>query len=297
MPQSEVLKSALWYLCFCFSLNCTDVVAKTLAESAIPISMALFLRGIIGFISFSPSTVHFQKTFDITTSALNALRALSTLVAISVWMIPLQTATLTSATAVTLLSPIFATVLAYLVLGDKLTKANLLAFIISLLGTIIIIEPHGKDFNPNLLYSALSAFAWSINLIATKLISKRHPASEIMCQYNLFLATLCLLQTKGWYLPSLSEAGFLVLFSVLGNFRQFALLRATRKTPVSVLMPLEYARLVFAALIAITIYGELPRIEAFIGGALILVGSMLTSYAITPRKQKIFEEASLRGID
>ena len=51
-------------------------------------------------------------------------------------------------------------------------------------------------------------------------------------------------------------------------------------------MPLEYSRLLFAAFFAVTIYGELPRLEAFIGGALILIGNLFTTYSIQHKHLK-----------
>lgn len=261
-------------------------MVKTIATTTAPISMALFLRGLLGFVTFCPKSSLLTHHTSWQTWALNAIRATSTITAITVWMIPLQHAKLTSATAVTLISPIFACLLAYLFFGDKLTKANAFAFIISLLGTLIIIDPLGQDFNPDLLYSVLSALAWSVNLIATKIVTKKQPAANTMCQFNVFLMAITFTCVHEWSMPSVFASVLIIGFSALGNLRQFALLQATRKTAISSLMPLEYSRLLFAAFFAVTIYGESPRLEAFIGGALILIGNLFTTYSIQSKHLK-----------
>lgn len=294
MQHTRLISSVLWYLCFCFCLNLTDVLVKTLAQNALPISLALFFRALIGLFSFVPHSHNIPATLTPMTLLLNFIRAASTLTAITVWMIPLQYATLTSATAVTLISPIFACILSFLCFNDTLTHSNLWAFALSLTGTLIIIEPSSVHFNPALLFSAVSAFAWSINLIATKKISQQHPVPEIMCQFNMFLLLLCLCFAYQWRLPVGNEWLFIIGFSVLGNVRQFSLLKATKHTDLSTLMPLEYSRLIFAALFAIMLYGETPKSAAFLGGALILLGNIIATFKEHPFITQLAARVSLQ---
>ena len=78
MQQARIVKSVLWYLCFCFCLNCTDIIVKTIATTAAPISMALFLRGLLGFVTFYPKSSLLTHHTSWQTWALNAIRATST---------------------------------------------------------------------------------------------------------------------------------------------------------------------------------------------------------------------------
>jgi len=69
----------------------------------------------------------------------------------------------------------------------------------------------------------------------------------------------------------------LLLASVgaLGGFAQYLLFEGMKRTPASILAPLEYTSLLWAFALGFAIWGDVPRREVFFGAALIIAAGLL----------------------
>ena len=278
MVNSANKKGMLWYLCFCGCLNIMDILLKKMAVFNVSLTAVLFFRGMVGLALFFQPNLSKAMKLPLKTHLVVVLRILTSFFALFVWLIPLQHAQLTSATAVTLLCPIFACLLSCTFLNESLNSKKVIALLISLVGTCLILKPFNDHFNPSLLYSLLSALAWSSNIVLSKLITKEHCTKQLMFISNVYMILLsaCLYPT---WTPLSQHQWLLALpllgcFAVLGNIRQWALLQATRFSSIGSLMPLEYSRLIFAAIIALVVYQEPLAVTTLIGGSVIVIANI-----------------------
>ena len=75
-----------------------------------------------------------------------------------------------------------------------------------------------------------------------------------------------------WTTPSLIELAVLIGIGFAGTLTQRALARAYAAADATVVLPFEFSRLIFSALVGVLFFSEFPDIWTWVGGAVIFVG-------------------------
>ena len=87
----------------------------------------------------------------------------------------------------------------------------------------------------------------------------------------LFMTPISLLPALPyWQWPSIELYPWLFLMGAVGQLGHFAVTRAIHLAETTMLMPFEFTRLIWAALLGLVIFNELPDLWAMVGGAIIL---------------------------
>jgi drug/metabolite transporter (DMT)-like permease len=165
---------------------------------------------------------------------------------------------------------LFATVGAALVLHEIVRARRWSAVALGLVGVLIVLQPGTQAISP---YAALVLLGALLGA-ATSLMIKRLTATEAVSTivwYQALFATvlalpLCLLQ---WRTPD--STGWLLLLSIgaLGTLSWLTMTRAFFLADASAVVPFEFLRLPFAALVAYLWFAEVPSAWTWIGGAVI----------------------------
>jgi S-adenosylmethionine uptake transporter len=173
-------------------------------------------------------------------------------------------------TALAFSKPLFATVGAALVLHEIVRARRWSAVALGLVGVLIVLQPGTQAISP---YAALVLLGALLGA-ATSLMIKRLTATEAVSTivwYQALFATvlalpLCLLQ---WRTPD--STGWLLLLSIgaLGTLSWLTMTRAFFLADASAVVPFEFLRLPFAALVAYLWFAEVPSAWTWIGGAVI----------------------------
>jgi drug/metabolite transporter (DMT)-like permease len=77
-----------------------------------------------------------------------------------------------------------------------------------------------------------------------------------------------------WRNPSLGQLGWAALLGAAGSTGHFCMSRALATADATVVAPLDYLRLPIVALIAFIVFGEVPGIWVWLGGAVIAASSI-----------------------
>nr|WP_314257363.1 DMT family transporter [uncultured Devosia sp.] len=185
---------------------------------------------------------------------------------------------LVDANAIGLLNVVFSLVLGFAVLGDRLRVRQLLGAAICLLGAATIMAARGAfaGFNTSyLLPSAVvvaGASLIAVEGIFIKILTRLDRPLVTLAHANFFGALLLLIpavltwQSTGWINLALLLLGPLAILGQYANIRAYSLAQ------VSVLAPLNYASLLFAALLGWVFFAELPSPVVVMGAALIVLG-------------------------
>jgi len=173
-------------------------------------------------------------------------------------------------TALGFSKPLFATVGAALVLHEIVRARRWSAVGLGLVGVLIVLQPGAQAISP---YAALVLLGALLGA-ATSLMIKRLTATEnvsTIVWYQALFATvlalpLCLLQ---WRTPD--PTGWLLLLSIgaLGTLSWLTMTRAFFLADASAVVPFEFLRLPFAAMVAYLWFAEVPSVWTWIGGTLI----------------------------
>ena len=188
-------------------------------------------------------------------------------------------------TAIHFIRPVFAAVLAALVLREAWRGGRLGAIVAGFVGAAVIIRPGLIEFNVGILYVFCVVIVQSWNPINRKLLSRsEHP--DTVAVWNI-LAVLPLAGISAaffWITPSWSHIGWMAIIGLLEVANQRVLSRAYMRGDAVVVVALHYTRLPIAALLGLFILGEFPDLWVWLGGAIIVGAAIYLTLAETNYK-------------
>ena len=176
-------------------------------------------------------------------------------------------------------TPLFVTLGAAILLGEKVGWRRWSAIFIGFLGVIIILQPGYGSFQ---LASLLGLTA--VLCLALRDVVTRDMATEIPTLTVTFYACLAM-GSAGFIaypffgppiMPTTYEAIILICAAIIGLTGYFLLVLATRKGDVSVIAPFRYSRLLFSLGLASLILGEKLTLPILLGGLLVVSSGIYT---------------------
>ena len=176
-------------------------------------------------------------------------------------------------------TPLFVTLGAAILLGEKVGWRRWSAIFIGFLGVIIILQPGYGSFQ---LASLLGLAA--VLCLALRDVVTRDMATEIPTLTVTFYACLAM-GSAGFIaypffgppiIPTSYEAIILICAAIIGLTGYFLLVLATRKGDVSVIAPFRYSRLLFSLGLASLILGEKLTLPILLGGLLVVSSGIYT---------------------
>ena len=176
-------------------------------------------------------------------------------------------------------TPLFVTLGAAILLGEKVGWRRWSAIFIGFLGVIIILQPGYGNFQ---LASLLGLTA--VLCLALRDVVTRDMATEIPTLTVTFYACLAM-GSAGFIaypffgppiMPTTYETIILICAAIIGLTGYFLLVLATRKGDVSVIAPFRYSRLLFSLGLASLILGEKLTLPILLGGLLVVSSGIYT---------------------
>jgi len=174
--------------------------------------------------------------------------------------------------------PLMTLALAGAFLGEFIGVRRWIAAAIGFTGTLVILRPGSGVFELAALIPLLSALGFAIFSVLTRRISRQDSFATNMLHMGFFGAVaITMLGLPGWVSPSPAQWGLIAVLSMTGVVAQLLLLQALKVATAATLQPFNYSLLVFATLIGLLVFGELPDTWTVVGACLVIAGGM---YAI-----------------
>ena len=176
-------------------------------------------------------------------------------------------------------TPLFVTLGAAILLGEKVGWRRWSAIFIGFLGVIIILQPGYGSFQLASLLGLASVLCLALRDVVT-----RDMATEIPTLTVTFYACIAM-GSAGFIaypffgppiMPTTYEAIILICAAIIGLTGYFLLVLATRKGDVSVIAPFRYSRLLFSLGLASLILGEKLTLPILLGGLLVVSSGIYT---------------------
>ena len=185
---------------------------------------------------------------------------------------------LAEATALLFTVPIFATLLAVGFLSEKVGIRSWSAILVGFGGIIIITRPD-TSMNVGHLYLICAAISWSISILIAKKLTEKDTILSITfwqamgCVPLAFAASLFV-----WELPNLEQIMYLLGIACLGTLGHALLYASLKVGKVSVILPLDYIRIIWSALLGFLLFNHLPTAQMYLGSMLIICATAFISY-------------------
>ncbi|WP_027165521.1 DMT family transporter [Mesorhizobium sp. WSM3224] len=173
-------------------------------------------------------------------------------------------------------APIIVTVLSVLILGETVPLLRWLAVFIGFVGVFIACDPARLGLSLPVVLVLAAAVLWGIAVV---LLRKTAMQERTMIQLVLnnfyFLLFSAVPALIWWRMPDGPQLLLLLSVGGLGGVAQYMLFEGMKRAPVSIVAPFEYTSLVWAFALGYAIWGDLPRMEVFMGAALIIGAGLL----------------------
>ncbi len=266
---SPALRGALWMILgsACFAL--LSALAKYLSTEVHPFEIAFFRtlgiliimvvwkRKELGKIKLQQHKVHLMRALSGTAAMLMLFTSFS--------LMPIA-----DATALTFTAPLFATVGAAFFLGETLRIRRVFSTLIGFIGAMIILRPGIQDFETSALLALGAALCISITMLNIKILSRTESSNTIVLINALLMTPLSFIPALFvWTTPTGELLLWLTLTGVAGFGIQQCMTRAFAATEATAVLPFDFARLLFTAIVGYVIFNELPDFWTWVGGAVI----------------------------
>ena len=181
---------------------------------------------------------------------------------------------LATASALTFLAPLFAVLLAAIFLREGFSPRRIFALLVGFAGMLVIVRPEPATFEIDALVLVGAALLWGGVLVVIKILSRTESSSTITAWMALMMAPMALLPAiPYWTDPTWIQLAWLALAGILGAGAQWATAQALKTGSTNAVMPIDFLRLVWGAMIGLAAFDEFPDVFTWIGGAVIFGAS------------------------
>jgi drug/metabolite transporter (DMT)-like permease len=256
-----------------FAVN--DAMVKFIGGEIHPVQMALF-RYAIGFVLLAPMFARLGRAGLRTKRPwLHAARAILACSAQAGVFYAVVHLPLADATAISFSRPLFVTALAVVLLGETVGWRRWAATGIGFVGVLVMMRPGQTGFDSAALVAVVCAIAFGLSLILIRILAATDPPLRILFYYHV-IGVVMFAGPSAWLWedPTAIQWPILFLIGVLTTVAMICFVRAFATGEASVVGPMEYVRLVYAALIGYVVFSEVPDAVTGIGAAIIVAATL-----------------------
>ena len=191
-------------------------------------------------------------------------------------------------------TPLFVTLGAAILLGEKVGWRRWSAIFIGFLGVIIILQPGYGSFQLASLLGLVAVLSLALRDVVTRDMATEIPTLTVTFYACLAMGSAGFIAYPFFGPPIMTttyEAIILICAAIIGLTGYFLLVLATRKGDVSVIAPFRYSRLLFSLGLASLILGEKLTLPILLGG-LLVVSSGIYTFGRERRLVKIQKSAN-----
>ncbi|HVI89077.1 MAG TPA: DMT family transporter [Dongiaceae bacterium] len=206
---------------------------------------------------------------------------------------------LSDAVALSLSSPIFMTVMAIPLLGEKVGPRRWAAVCVGFVGVLIMTRPGAGVFAVAAMVPLVAAVFYDLAMVTVRRMAAERSGTVafyftvIACMAGLATIPFGRADWAGyglgpWSWPDGKDLLVLVVIGTMGGVGQILLTNAFRMAPMSVVAPFDYTALVYAFILGYFCFAEVPDAYLIIGG-LTVVGSglyIVHREAVTARERR-----------
>ena len=252
----------------------------------LPTFEILFLRSVFTIVLMLPWLWRERlNAFRSRRPGMHLLRGASTFTAMSMLFYGVSQSPLADASALQSTYPLFTIMLVALLLGERPGLRRWLAALVGFAGILVIVRPGFAAIGPpTLALLGCSIFYAASNTIVRMMAGIDKPTQMVFSVNATILVLSAIPALYVWITPPVAAVPWIGLLALSGYAAHMCLTRALNHGEASVVMPFDYLRLPFAAILGYLIYREVPDIFTLTGGAIIFASVSYIAASETRRK-------------
>ena len=178
--------------------------------------------------------------------------------------------------AIYMIGPVITTVLAFLILKEKISFVQVVIVVIGLIGAIIIANPNSASFNFAVIFPFLAALCFAFFTISTKFLNSSD-SNQTTLLYTALTGTILSLPfiIFFWEWPNLNQTMLMFCLGLLATLGHFLFIEALKIVNASFAAPFVYLTVLLAAFWGYILYEEVPQQNTILGAFLIIIAGII----------------------
>ena len=178
--------------------------------------------------------------------------------------------------AIYMIGPVITTILAFLILKEKISFVQVVIVIIGLIGAIIIANPNSASFNFAVIFPFLAALCFAFFTISTKFLNSSD-SNQTTLLYTAITGTILSLPfiIFFWEWPNLNQTMLMFCLGLLATLGHFLFIEALKIVNASFAAPFVYLTVLLAAFWGYILYEEIPQQNTILGAFLIIIAGII----------------------
>lgn len=277
--QTPVMRGIVLMCLSTVAFSIMHGLVRFVSEVLPPFQIAFF-RNVFGLAFLLPllmrSRFAILRTKQI---GLHALRGVINMAAMLMFFTALSISPIAKVTALGFTAPIFMAILAVLVLGERFRIYRWSAIFLGFVGMLIILRPGLVAIDTGALLVIGSAALWAVAMIIIKVQSRTESSLTIVAYMGIFLGIFSIAPALWVWQPfGLKTLGLMVLIGLFGSIAQMAISQSLKETDPTALMPFDFLKLIWTAMIGAWFFAEIPDIYTWIGATVIFLSGLFIAF-------------------
>ena len=179
--------------------------------------------------------------------------------------------------AVAATAPLIVIALGVFFLGERAGLARWLAVAAGFAGVLLIVRPGFKEFDWPLLLPLVGSVLWAGYQILTRLVSRTDQTDTTMLWSAIVaFVVLSFFGPLDWQWPTATVWALMIVIAAIGAGAHYALIKALDYAEAGAVQPYSYSLLVWATLLGIFMFGDVPDGWTILGATIVVAGGLYT---------------------
>ncbi|MFC4272364.1 DMT family transporter [Sneathiella chungangensis] len=260
----------------CLLLSVMGGMIRFVADTGMPVFQIVFLRNVAGLLFFLPwffkSGLGVLKTKRIGAYSIRSLVGFASMIS---WFYAVSVLPLADAVALNFTAPIFGTILAIFILHETVGIRRGSAMIVGFIGAMIILRPGLTEMSLGAYAAVFSAITMAGSITMVKLLSRTESTAAMVAWTQILILPMSAVPAMFvWQMPTIEQLLSILFIGLLATLGHLSFTRAYSLADASVVMPFDFFRLIFSALIGFIFFMQEPDLFTYIGAAVIFASSI-----------------------
>ena len=262
----------------CVAFASMWVVIRFASASVHPFEI-VFFRNLIGLACMAPMLWRNPGLLKTSRLPVHARRATSGLLATLGTFYAVANAPLATALAINYTAPLFATLGAVLLLGERLHARRIATLLIGFGAMLAVLRPGHLPLTPGIAAAIVSAVATGFSIVAIRQLTGTDDSRAVAAwSFVLMLPPSLIVALFVWSWPPQAVWPLLLAIGAIAAIGQLTMARAYSLAEATALMPYDFVRFAIITVAGVALFGEHWDGVTVAGGCVIVLATIYLAY-------------------
>tara|TARA_B100000029_G_scaffold236488_1_gene233550 strand:- start:11259 stop:12161 length:903 start_codon:yes stop_codon:yes gene_type:complete len=210
---------------------------------------------------------------------LQFIRSMINIISMICWFSALSMMQFEKATALGFTTPLFTTILAVIMLNEVIRFHRTAALFIGLIGILVIIRPGYIPLEYGTLLMLIASLTFSFVQIFVKRLSSIDSNLTIIFYHLAFMTPVFfIISIFYWETISFNQIIIFFIMGLSGLLSHWCMNQSLKMSDTTFVMPLQFTKLIWASLVGLLLFSEIPDYWTWIGGIIIFISVVYITY-------------------